>query len=53
MAGVSLENLRKHLTRALVSGRFDVKRLRAMSRRFGTKATQRIVDSCIQAAARH
>jgi len=53
MAGVSLDDLRKNLTRAIGGGRFDVKRLRAMSRRFGTKATQGVVDDCIQAAARH
>jgi hypothetical protein len=50
MVGVSLDDLRKNLTRALRDGRFDVKGLRTMARRFGTKSTQRIVDDCIQAA---
>jgi hypothetical protein len=53
VAGVSLGELGKSLTRALGGGRFDVRRLRTMARGFGTKTTQRIVDDCIQATARH
>ncbi len=50
MAGISLADLERGLGATLAEGRWNRKRLREMAERYGTKATQALVDRTLRAA---
>lgn len=50
MAGVGLAELEGRLTVGLRAGRWDGPRLRTIAQRYGTKATLRLVERCLDGA---
>jgi hypothetical protein len=50
-AGVDLERVRRFLAAALRAGRFDSGRLLAMAIRYGSRATQKVVQDAIQSSS--
>lgn len=52
MAGASVEELEVRLASALGTGRFDLNRLRALAREYGTRATRALLERAVSAAGR-
>lgn len=53
MAGTSLSDMEKALTKTLCAERWDATRLWDMAREYGTKATQTLVKRCLETAGAH